>query len=159
MIINIITLILSALAIFVSLYAVLEARTNRKQNYRVQIIREHIKSLQEANYIINDIPVTSEVGVVQFNQIVALKKVIDNNLWILDEIKYAEIKNRFQYVYDKYEKAAGIKLNSFSTDLSVTCALYDEMDFPDELKAFYEEIKLLIENELRKNEMMLSKKL
>ena len=159
MIINIISLILSALAVFVSLYAVLEARTNRRQNLRVQIIREHIKSLQEANCVINDIPITNDIGIVQFNQISALKKVIDNNLWMIDENIYAEIKKRFQNIYNKYEKTAGIKLNSFSTDLSPTCAIYCEMDFPDELEAFYEEVKLLIENELRENETMLSKKL
>lgn len=159
MIINIISLILSALAVFVSLYAVLEAQKNRKQTLRMQIIREHIKCLQEANRVINDIPITEKMSIVQFNQVVALKKVIDNNLWMLDESKYGEIKERFQHIYEKYEKAAGIKLNSFSADLESTCILYSEMEFPKELRAFYDETKLLIENELRKNENKLSEKL
>jgi len=159
MIINIISLVLSALAVFVSLYAVLEARKNRKQNLKVQVIREHIKILQKANHTINDIPITNEVSTVRFKQIAALKEVIENYLLILDEDKYADIKKRFQNVYEKYEKTAGIKFNSFSTDLSETCALYREMDFPSELQTFYEEIKCLIENELRKKEIILSKEL
>ncbi len=149
-----ISLVLSSLAVIISFWAVIETMIGRKQ----KIIHERVKVLQEACNIINDIPLTENKGVIHFNQIINLRKIVYGYLWFLNEKDFADIKDRFQVININYEKVAGIAINSFDMDLTLTCSLYGEMKYPVELEMFYNEIKAILETELRKTEVLLYKK-
>lgn len=147
-IVNYISLVVSILAVVASFYAVVESRTKRKQDLKLQIIKERIQHLENANEIINNIPFDTPNSVRQFNQIVALKQIFSKNILFLDSQKFLDLKERFQKVYDNYEKVSGRRLNMFNMDLTISAELYNELDYPQELDAFYNEVKGFIETEL-----------
>lgn len=147
-IVNYIPLVVSILAVIASFYAVIENRIKRKQDLKLQIIKEKLHYLESANEIINDIPIGSSNSVCQFNKIVALKKIFTNK-FLLDGVqKYLILKERFQKIYDNYEKVSGSRLNIFDKDLQTTIQLYKEFDYPQELDSFYYEVKEFLETEL-----------
>lgn len=148
-VLDVISLVVSISAVLVSIYAVVEARRERKQNLKLEILRDHLKRLEESRNILMDMPETGDKGVIQFNQICALKKIIDNNYLDLGECEYDNLKIRFNTIYDNYEKVSGKRLNIFNTDLECTCALYGEMDYPKQLSDFYNYIFNMIDADIR----------
>lgn len=146
---NIISLVVSISAVLVSIYVAAEARKERKQDLKLVILKEHLNRLKEAKSILTDIPVTGNRGTVQFNQICALKKIVDNNYLDLGQNEYNELKDKFTIIYDNYERVSGKRLNMFDKDLQYSCALYGEMDYPEQLSDFYDYIINMIDTETR----------
>ena len=143
---NIISLVVSISAVLVSIYVAAEARKERKQDLKLVILKEHLNRLKEAKSILTDIPVTGNRGTVQFNQICALKKIVDNNYLDLGQNEYNELKDKFTIIYDNYERVSGKRLNMFDKDLQYSCALYGEMDYPEQLSDFYDYIINMIKS-------------
>lgn len=81
-VLDVISLVVSISAVLVSIYAVVEARRERKQNLKLEILRDHLKRLEESRNILMDMPETGDKGVIQFNQICALKKLLIIIIWI-----------------------------------------------------------------------------
>lgn len=147
-IVSYIPLVVSIFAVIASFYAVIENKIKRKQDLKLQIIKEKLLYLENASEIINDIPIDAPVDVRQFNKIVALKRIFTKNFLLEDNQKYLSMKEQFQKIYDNYEKVSGSRLNMYSRDLCSTMKLYGELDYPQELDTFYYEVKEFIETEL-----------
>ena len=132
-----IPIIISGVAVTISLVSLIETIKNRKVQGKRNSVQYQLERCNEALGLIMFNNMGMDSGLEAFKQLYACKMVLEKNLLSLKPNQLKPLLEELKTVEDDYAKVSGKKLGCYSRNLKTTQALYDKEDFPQELSSLY----------------------
>lgn len=132
-----IPIIISGVAVIISLLSLIETIKNRKVQGKRNSIQYQLERCNEALGLIMFNNMGLDSALEAFKQLYACKQVLDKNLLSLKPDQLKPLLEELKTVEDDYAKVSGKKLGHYSSNLTTTQDLYDKKDFPEELSSLY----------------------
>ena len=135
-----IPIIISTIAILISLFALIETVRSRKKKEQKNLLQQKLASCNEALNILVFDSISKDSATQSFNELYSVKMVVEKNMLFLPEKAFQQYYKRLMDIVEDYSRVSGNKLNQYSKNLQTTCLLYNKEDFPIELHCFYKDV-------------------